>query len=120
MIAEDDELVRLLLNFTLNQAGYEVIICENGEVAKDKLVTEQIDMLITDINLPHTNGVEQISMVRNKMRLEIPIFVLSAYDAFSVEEEILEKGANRYVSKPFDVKKLMLDIKEVLESAQAY
>jgi len=100
LIAEDDKDIREVLKLYLYNASYEVVECENGEIAYDIIQSQKIDMIIADIMMPRMNGYELIKRIRQKYN--IPILVLSAKDLDSDKILGLRLGADDYLTKPFN------------------
>lgn len=78
MTADDSASVRQMVAFTLKQSGYDVIEAVDGKDALNKLATQKVDMLITDLNMPNLDGIGLIKGVRGGVinRL-IPIVMLT-------------------------------------------
>jgi len=113
-IIEDEEDLLELLEFTLQQNGYDAVGFTNTKKVKDFIIEENPDLLIVDRNLPGIEG----SIFVKKLKEEgynIPVIFLTAK---SDEDDILEgfeRGADDYVTKPFNMKELLLRIKAVLK-----
>jgi Chemotaxis signal transduction protein len=99
LVAEDSHMLRELLINTLNTAGYNTIFAENGQEAWDKLeviaasgrpLTEQIQMVITDIEMPKMDGHHLIKRIKEDRDLqELPVIIFSSL----INEEMRRKGA---------------------------
>lgn len=111
LIAEDEPLMLRALELKLKKEGYEVIACNNGKEALAKIDIEQPDLIITDIMMPFSSGLEIVGTVKNGLNRHIPIIVLSAMGQEKTVEEAFEMGADDYVTKPFSLTELALRIK---------
>src|SRR5512140_3252559 len=78
MTADDSASVRQMVSFTLKQNGYDVVEAVDGKDALDKLATQKVDMLITDLNMPNLDGLGLIKGVRaGTLNKFIPIIMLT-------------------------------------------
>ena len=115
MTADDSVSVRQLVTMSLKQAGYEVLEAMDGQDALDQLQKNNIDLLITDLNMPGLNGFELIKRVRAMPRFQyIPIIVLSTESAADKKKEGKIAGATGWIVKPFRPRQLIAVIKKVL------
>lgn len=115
LLAEDDAVFRELVTEILEEAGYEVLAGENGQEAWDLLEGKGADMAVLDLNMPIMDGLELTKRIRGDERhKELPILMLTVR-AF-VEEQVsgYDRGADDYLTKPFDRKMLVARLK-VLE-----
>ncbi|MBI4347837.1 MAG: response regulator transcription factor [Elusimicrobia bacterium] len=115
LLAEDDPVFRDLVTEILQEAGYEVLAGENGQEAWELLVAKGADLAVLDLNMPILDGLELTKRIRGDDRYkELPILMLTVR-AF-VEEQIAgyDRGADDYLTKPFDRKMLAARLK-VLE-----
>lgn len=107
LVADDDVLVRKLLEEFLGFYGYNVDCVSNGEDAIRLIETGYYDILITDYIMPKINGLELIKRVRS-LNLSLLIIGMSGTGD---EKEFLTAGANFFMNKPIPLKKL----KDILE-----
>ncbi len=113
-IIEDEEDLLELLEFNLEQEGFEVVGFLNTKKIEEFLEEENPDLLIVDRNLPGIEGVKLIKKLKEK-GYEIPVIFLTAKNS---EENILEgfeAGADDYITKPFSMKELIARVKAVLK-----
>ncbi|MDD3294155.1 MAG: response regulator [Geobacteraceae bacterium] len=114
LVTEDSPAMRSFLVATIEaMGGYSVIEAKNGFDALRLLPREQVDLIITDINMPDINGLELISYVRNNPNYRsIPLFIVSTESSDKDRERGMALGANEYLVKPFlpeRLQKLILD-----------
>ena len=115
MTADDSASVRQMVNFTLKQAGYEVLEAVDGKEAFEKLGKSPADMLITDLNMPNLNGIELIKKVRADSRLKfMPIVMLTTESQDAKKQEGKSAGATAWIVKPFTPKQLLAVVKKIL------
>jgi len=103
MIAEDDPVMRMLLNKFIGDAGFEVLEAVDGEAALTAVAAgETPDLLISDINMPKMNGLELIKGLRETLGLtELPIIMLTTESSDKSQELAFKLGADDYIIKPF-------------------
>ena len=102
LLVEDNYLNRMVAQNTLQYFNCIVTEAENGLEAIDALQAKEFDIILMDIQMPEMDGIEATKMIRNELKLNIPIIALTA-NAFKTEIERFKKvGMNDYVTKPFD------------------
>lgn len=115
LIADDSSTVRKFVGFALKSMGIDVVTASDGMDALEKLTSENFDIIITDLNMPYVNGYELISSIREiKDYEDIPIIILSSESAEEDKTKGLSVGANSYMIKPFDAKKLQYEVSKFL------
>lgn len=110
LLAEDDELLASLLNYRLMKGGYDVCISSNGKEVKEYLNSHTPDIIVSDIMMPYFSGIELIDFVRNELKSNIPIIIISSAGN---EENVLsafELGANDFISKPVSPSELLVRV----------
>jgi len=117
MIVDDEKSVREgLRNYLSRQEGLfdEVYSAVNGEEAL-KLLEEKVpQVIITDINMPHMDGLEFIELLKAR-RQEVQIIVLSGYDDFTYAQRAMRNGVEHYLLKPVDRKELVMLLSQMKE-----
>ena len=114
VIVEDEEDLLELLEYTLQKEGFETIGFLNTKTVIQILDEEDIDLLIMDRNLPGVEGSEFVSKLRED-GLDIPVIFLSAKDSDEDIENGFLRGGDDYITKPFNMKELVLRIRCVLK-----
>lgn len=114
LVVEDEDAVREMLHFMLEQANYRVLEARDVEVARSCLTEHQPDMILLDWMLPGISGLEYAQeLKRDPFNRHIPIIMLTA----RVEEDDrvrgLDSGADDYITKPFSSRELVARIKAV-------
>ncbi len=106
LLVEDDEAFRSVLRRSLELQGYRVLEAQNGRVAQSILGLETCDLVISDIRLPESNGIELMHFIKRTQ--PIPIILMTGYPEIGIEGELLDLGAAKYITKPFK-KEVLLD-----------
>ena len=104
LIVEDDSGARRMLEFTLQQEGFEVITAANGREGLERAQNEQPDVIVMDIMMPVMGGLEACLRIKEvPTTSHIPILVLTAKGTESDRTYSMMAGADDYVSKPADL-----------------
>lgn len=111
LIVEDNQLLLKVLETKLKKEGYEVISCENGKDAIDEIIYSTPDLIITDIMLPYSSGLEIVNFVKVTLKKSTPVMVLSGIGQEKTVEEAFSLGADDYMTKPFSLSELSMRIK---------
>ncbi len=117
LVAEDDVDLNKFVSLSLINAGYEVLSCFNGEEAIEKIETESVDLLLTDIMMPQKNGFEVAEAVRETDK-SMPIIFMSAKEDKYSKMLGYNVGIDEYVTKPFDMDVLLMKLKAILRRAK--
>lgn len=113
LIIEDEKSLAQVLEDTFSQEGFETIKAFDGENGVDKFYNEKPDLILLDINLPKKLGWEVCKEIRETSN--IPIIMMTARDSDSDEYNGLSIGADDYITKPFNLKILLLKVKKLLK-----
>lgn len=115
MIVDDSMTIRMMLNMTLTDAGYEVIEARNGREALILLSEASVDMLVTDLNMPHLDGIDLATAAR---RLPggrfMPIIMLTTESEDLKKENAKSVGVSAWITKPFKAQQLLGVVQMVL------
>ena len=114
LIAEDDEMMLKTMEFKLIREGYEVITCSDGKEALDKIVSENPDLIISDIEMPFVSGLDIVNKVKIELQLDIPIIILSAVGLEKTVLKAFELGTDDFITKPFSPNELIVRVKRLL------
>ena len=106
--------MRALLNHALTSHGFDVAQAEDGEVALEWLALNEVDVVITDINMPRLDGFGLIERLRagNRHR-DRPILVLTTESSEEKKTRARQAGATGWIVKPFDPEKLVAAVRRV-------
>ena len=115
LLADDDAVTTRFVSSLLEQAGYDVLIAEDGRQAYRMAVDHCPDLIVADLVMPYQDGYALLRALRTQNGLSrVPVVILSALDR---EEDIvrgLEEGADDYVVKPFNARELVVRIRKLL------
>lgn len=114
VIVEDEEDLLELLEYNLQKEGYETIGFLNTKSVAQILDEEDIDLLVMDRNLPGVEGSEFVSDLREE-GIDVPVIFLSAKDKEVDIEDGFLRGGDDYMTKPFNMKELLLRVKSILK-----
>ena len=114
VIVEDEEDLLELLEYTLQKENFETVGFLNTKNVAQILDEEDVDLLIMDRNLPGVEGSEFVSKLRDE-GLDIPVIFLSAKDRDEDIEDGFLSGGDDYITKPFNMKELVLRVRSVLK-----
>lgn len=109
LVVEDDTPIRNLISTTLKTHDYKYITAKDGENAIIQASTHNPDIILLDLGLPDTDGVEIIKKIRTWSN--VPIIVISARNEDSDKINALDNGADDYLTKPFSVEELLARIR---------
>lgn len=116
VLVEDDEIMLKSLSFFLKSSDYDVVEFENGLDAIDYIKDhyQDINLVITDLNLPFAGGKQVIHAIKQIDDADIVIIVLTSSGVESTELEVFELGADEFISKPFSPAVLLKRIKKLV------
>jgi two-component system chemotaxis response regulator CheY len=115
MTVDDSATVRQLASIVLRGAGYEVIEAVDGVDALSKLTGQELDLILTDLNMPNMDGLELTRRVRALPKYKFtPVILLTTESQPEKKLEGKAAGATAWIVKPFDPDKLLSVVKKVL------
>ncbi len=112
LIVDDDENICQLIELYLRKDGYDVDVCNCGGAAIEKLREEAFDAVLLDVMMPGIDGFETLEEVRKFSY--IPVIMLSARGESMDKISGLDRGADDYITKPFEPQELIARLKAVL------
>lgn len=114
LAVDDSQTMRDVVKDTLESAGYKVTVAENGKDGVEKFKTNQIDLVIADINMPIMDGITMIKEIR-KLDPKVPIITLTTESEEAKKQEGRAAGADGWIVKPFRPAQFLDIIKQILE-----
>ncbi|MDG0817521.1 sigma-54-dependent transcriptional regulator [Bdellovibrio svalbardensis] len=115
LVVDDEESIREFLEIMLKKEGYEVTLAEDGQKAKDLLAKKTFDMIISDLQMPHVTGIELLKFVKETYP-EIVFMLITAFGTTETAVEAMKMGAYDYLTKPFKIDEVRLNIHNALRS----
>ena len=116
LVVDDDQTILNLVKLTLEHAGYEVILAQDGQIALDYYRKGPIDLAIIDIAMPVMDGYEVIQEM-HKLKTQpkrVPIVILSAHDQEVMRDYAAELGVDAYLTKPMTAKQLVTHVERLI------
>lgn len=121
LAVDDDALNRGVIERIVARKGYAVTLADGGKDALEKIENTPFDLVLLDIMMPDVGGVEVLKTIRQKFSMSaLPVIMVSALDNSEKVVELLDSGANDYITKPIDAKVLRARVKTQLELALAH
>jgi CheY-like chemotaxis protein len=120
LLAEDNATNQQFGVALLKKMGHTVTLAENGKNALAALDAEDFDLVLMDIQMPVMDGEQALAALRQRSSgARVPVIAITAYALKGDEEKYRAEGFDGYVSKPLEVRKLVAEMKRVLESSAA-
>lgn len=119
LVAEDEEINKIMVNRLLSQKGHQVEVVSNGEEALAILAKKEFDLVLMDVQMPEMDGIEATRRIREKEKStnrHLPIIALTAYALQGDREKFLAVGMDGYLAKPVDSEDLFATIEQLAQS----
>ena len=114
LLVEDEENLHEALKLNLELEGYHVVSAMDGTQAIKALQNQYFDLMILDIMLPEMDGIEVLETIRIQNHA-LPVLILSAKNTSADRVLGLKKGADDYLTKPFNLEELLLRVQKLIE-----
>ncbi len=118
MLVEDDNVTRVALEDRLSEAGYRVDTFTEADSALKRFEEQPHDVVITDVRLPGTSGLELLSALK-KLHPETFVIVITAYGTIDDAVRAMREGAYDYLPKPVTGEELLMKLEHILEFRDA-
>jgi two-component system KDP operon response regulator KdpE len=112
LVVDDEPQITRVLRTVLSSQGYQVRTAAEGEAALTSFIEWHPELVITDLYMPHMDGVELCRRIRAVSK--VPIIVLSVKGEERTKVEALDSGADDYVTKPFGIDELLARVRAAL------
>lgn len=121
LLVDDNRTNRRVISRVLENAGHLVETAENGDEALDRLDIEQFDIVLTDINMPGTSGLDLTKMYRvlHADEPHMPIVALTADATEQAKQDCREAGMDGYLTKPVEAQQLLAMVRELTASVDS-
>jgi DNA-binding NtrC family response regulator len=113
LVVDDQESMRDMLADLLEMMGYESCTVESGSEALEKLIVQEIDLVITDLNMPEMDGLELMKRIKARTP-GMPVIVITGYGTFNTERQVLSDGADGYIPKPCTINRVQETVNTAL------
>src|SRR6187549_478047 len=114
LLVEDEENLHEALRLNLELEGYQVTSAYDGVAAMKAVQNEYFDLIILDVMIPEIDGFNVTQNIR-LTNTEVPILILSAKDSSADRVLGLKKGADDYLTKPFNLEELLLRVQKLIQ-----
>ncbi|MGH9843829.1 MAG: sigma-54-dependent transcriptional regulator, partial [Blastocatellia bacterium] len=114
LLVDDDASLRRVLAHHLTEAGHHVLTAVDGKAGLDVFTAEQVDLVITDIQMPEMSGLELLRRI-SVMSPDAMMLVITAFGSIETAVEAMKMGAYDYITKPFNREELLLTVSKALE-----
>ncbi len=117
LIIDDEAEVLASLDELLRIEGYQTWTASTAAAGLEKLGKEPFDLVLLDISLPDSNGIDVLRTIKRDSP-EMPVIMITAYDSSQIAFQASREGAESYITKPWDNDKLLLEIRNLLDRSR--
>lgn len=117
LLVEDEENLHEALKLNLELEGYEVTSAYDGAEALKAVNNEYFDLIILDVMLPELDGISVVESIRIQQN-EVPVLILSAKNSSADRVLGLKKGADDYLTKPFNLEELLIRVNNLIHKSK--
>ena len=117
LIVDDEQSMREFLEIFLTKKGHDVHLAEDGKQAIDQLHQAEYDLVITDLRMPHADGMEVLAQTK-RLRPDTQVVMLTAFSTTETAVEAMKRGPYDYISKPFKVTEAGVVVEKALEKRE--
>ena len=117
LVVDDEPQITRVLRTTLSSQNYDIRVANDGETALEIMKDWAPDLVITDLAMPHMDGLQLCKRIR--ATAEMPIIVLSVKEQERTKVQALDAGADDYVTKPFGIEELLARVRASLRRVPA-
>lgn len=114
LLVEDEKGIREAIKMNLELEGYEVVVTANGTEALSRFSEQRFNLVMLDIMMPEMDGLQVCEQIRLE-NVDIPILFLTAKDARSDVIDGFKRGADDYITKPFNLEEMLLRVKALIK-----
>ncbi len=119
LVVDDSPTTRKIVSMIVEEMGHRVVTASDGFEAISLLENTCVDMIITNLNMPHYNGYQLIDAIRKEYKdQQIPILIMSSEDHFDQIQKGYRLGADAYLIKPFVPEVLQNEIRKWLQKSE--
>lgn len=119
LVAEDEPLMLKTIELRLRKDGHELVLAHDGREALQAIETESPDLVISDIMMPFSSGLEIVSRLRTRSERYIPVIILSGMGQEKTVLEAFGLGADDFITKPFSPNELSIRVRKLMARPQS-
>ena len=117
MLVDDEERFLSTTKKLLSRKGYDVLTASSGSEALEKLITENVHVVILDVKMPGMDGITTLKQIKKRFPL-IEVIMLTGHGTIESAVDGLKSGATDYLTKPTDIEELVRKAEEAFEKRQ--
>ena len=115
LVVDDEIQIVRLLSLRLQANNYDVIVAYDGYQCIQMVKAENPDLILLDIKMPMGGGIEAFENLRNnKITKKIPVIFITAFPSVEVKKQVIDMGADGFISKPFSSEELLNKIRSII------
>lgn len=116
LAVDDTEIMLEIIKVQLEKEGYDVQTCADPQIAMQRIANEQFDLILLDIMMPDTSGLEVLKFAKQQEINQLtPVVMLTAKDDMSSVRDCLTNGALEYLTKPFNIVSVKNRVAQILD-----
>ena len=116
LAVDDSPSMRQMVSYALKNAGYEVVLANDGKLALEIAESTRVNLVITDVNMPNMDGITLVRKLRELKDYKfVPILILTTESSKEKKMQGKEAGATGWIVKPFDPEQLINTLQRVLD-----
>lgn len=116
LVVEDEKALREQLTEALGRAEYAVDVAADGDIADERVSTERYDAIVLDLGLPGIDGLSLLDRWRHD-GITTPVLVLTARSSWHDKVQGIDRGADDYVAKPFQIEEVLARVRALIRRA---
>jgi len=124
LVVDDDRVVLRSCKIVLEAEGCDVTLVSSAKEAIEQLGTRYYDLLVMDVKMPEKDGMYLLDAIREKWPLdewpELPVLVMSGYPTPDTIQDLVKRGANEFISKPFTPDELLASVQKALKRSKKH
>ncbi|MBN1119134.1 MAG: sigma-54-dependent Fis family transcriptional regulator [Bacteroidales bacterium] len=114
LVIDDERSIRNTLKDILEYEDHKVFLAENGTLGIESFQKDKIDLVLCDIKMPEMDGIEVLEKI-TELNNDVPVVMISGHGNIETAVESIKKGAYDFISKPLDLNRLLVTVKNALE-----
>ena len=120
LVVEDSPTISSVVKYFLELEGFEVLLAHNGRVGLETAIAQRPDFIVSDLHMPDMDGMEMVRTIRADPSLaDVRILILTSESSVDFEAEVLAAGADDYILKPVEPRRLAARVKALLARSRS-